>query len=144
MTLWPLTMPSPAVARSSVARKRIVVLLPAPLGPMKPNISPAPILRFKFDDGDEFAVDLGEVVKFDHEEKDTGCRGQGKSAYCLELDGFVVVGFFVFDFLSGVAVLYRRLQRGVAEVNDDEGCAAYLRGGRCDRLAGQDFVEAGN
>jgi hypothetical protein len=42
-------MPSPAVARSSVARKRMVVLLPAPLGPIKPNISPAPILRFKFD-----------------------------------------------------------------------------------------------
>ena len=38
-------MPSPLVAFSSVARKRIVVLLPAPLGPMKPNISPASIFK---------------------------------------------------------------------------------------------------
>src|SRR6202035_3235526 len=36
-------MPSPVVALSSVVRKRIVVLLPAPLGPMKPNSSPASI-----------------------------------------------------------------------------------------------------
>ena len=38
-------MPSPCEAFKSVARKRIVVLLPAPLGPMKPNSSPASIFK---------------------------------------------------------------------------------------------------
>ena len=47
LTRWPLTIPSPLVALSSVARKRIVVLLPAPLGPIKPNISPGSIFKFK-------------------------------------------------------------------------------------------------
>jgi uncharacterized membrane protein len=38
VTLWPAMVASPAVAVESVARKRIVVDLPAPLGPMKPQM----------------------------------------------------------------------------------------------------------
>src|SRR4051812_49543862 len=39
--------PSPEVGRSRVARNRIVVLLPAPLGPMKPKISPLPMEKLR-------------------------------------------------------------------------------------------------
>jgi hypothetical protein len=42
-----LTIPSPPVALSNVARNRIDVLLPAPFGPMNPNNSPASIFRLK-------------------------------------------------------------------------------------------------
>src|SRR3954462_793284 len=38
----PSTYASPAVGRSSVARIRMLVVLPAPLGPMKPNTCPRP------------------------------------------------------------------------------------------------------
>src|SRR5258706_11149964 len=41
---WQATYASPQVGLRSVARIRIVVVLPAPLGPMNPNRSP----RFKF------------------------------------------------------------------------------------------------
>src|SRR6516162_576865 len=37
---WPQTLASPQEGFSSVARMRIVVVLPAPLGPMKPYTSP--------------------------------------------------------------------------------------------------------
>ena len=40
-----LISPASGFNRPEIIAK--VVLLPAPLGPMKPNISPAPILRFK-------------------------------------------------------------------------------------------------
>src|SRR3954465_1545145 len=40
---------SPHVGWSSVARIFIVVVLPAPLGPMKPKQSPSLISRFRFD-----------------------------------------------------------------------------------------------
>src|SRR5262249_26827416 len=46
-TEWPATRPSPEVGRSSVARNRMVVLLPAPLGPMNPNTSPCPIEKLR-------------------------------------------------------------------------------------------------
>src|SRR5215471_1939321 len=46
-TEWPATRPSPDVGRSKVARNRIVVLLPAPLGPMKPKTSPLPIVKLR-------------------------------------------------------------------------------------------------
>src|SRR3954464_3507756 len=40
---------SPQVGCSSVARTLIVVVLPAPLGPMKPKQSPSLISRLRFD-----------------------------------------------------------------------------------------------
>src|SRR5271157_3176011 len=43
VTECPATRPSPDVGRRSVARKRMVVLLPAPLGPMNPKTSPLPM-----------------------------------------------------------------------------------------------------
>src|SRR5512143_1331386 len=43
VTECPATRPSPDVGRRSVAKKRMVVLLPAPLGPMNPKISPLPM-----------------------------------------------------------------------------------------------------
>src|SRR3954469_22799133 len=43
----PATRPSPEVGRKRVARNRIVVLLPAPLGPMKPKTSPLPIVKLR-------------------------------------------------------------------------------------------------
>ncbi len=36
---------APLVGSSSVTRMRMVVVLPAPLGPMKPKMSPAPMCR---------------------------------------------------------------------------------------------------
>src|SRR5262245_45829218 len=39
--LWPQTYASPCVGLRSVARIFIVVVFPAPLGPIKPNKSPA-------------------------------------------------------------------------------------------------------
>ena len=42
---WPQTYASPHVGASSVERILIVVVLPAPLGPMKPNRSPRSSLR---------------------------------------------------------------------------------------------------
>ena len=49
-----------------MARIRIVVVLPAPLGPMKPNRSPA--ARSSSIDwiGEQLAVFLRQVVGFDH------------------------------------------------------------------------------
>ncbi len=47
VTEWPQIRPSPEVGRSSVARNRIVVLLPAPLGPMNPKISPLPMEKLR-------------------------------------------------------------------------------------------------
>ena len=46
-TEWPAIHPSPDVGRKSVARNRMVVLLPAPLGPMKPKIWPLPIVKLR-------------------------------------------------------------------------------------------------
>src|SRR3954463_6827334 len=46
-TECPAMNPSPEDGRSRVARKRIVVLLPAPLGPMKPKTSFLPIERLR-------------------------------------------------------------------------------------------------
>ena len=40
-TSWPATQAVPRAGRSSVVRTRIVVVLPAPLGPRRPNASPA-------------------------------------------------------------------------------------------------------
>ena len=59
-------------------------------------------LEVQVRDGDEFAVDLGEVVEFDHGEGEFG--GQ----YCLELDGTSIFGlvFRGFDFLAGVGVFF--------------------------------------
>ena len=54
------------MAFSSVARKRMVVLLPAPLGPMKPNISPGADLQAEVIDRQQVAVTFGEIQEFDH------------------------------------------------------------------------------
>ena len=47
VTEKPATRPSPEVGLRSVARNRMVVLLPAPLGPMKPKVSPLPIVKLR-------------------------------------------------------------------------------------------------
>src|SRR5947207_337759 len=44
----PLIHACPLVGFSSVARKRMVVVLPAPLGPMKPKTSPCSISRSRW------------------------------------------------------------------------------------------------
>ena len=43
-----------------------MVLLPAPLGPMKPKSSPASIFRLRRFDGDVIAVRFAKIDKFDH------------------------------------------------------------------------------
>ena len=62
----------------------------------------------------------------------------------LEPDGTSDFGFFGgFDILAGVGIFFGRLQWCVAEVGDYESRSADLGGGRRDRLAGKDFIEAG-
>ena len=58
-TSKPATRAVPAVGDSSVARMRSVVVLPAPLGPRKPKISPARDLEVDAGDGlDRFFLPL--------------------------------------------------------------------------------------
>ena len=44
----------------------MVVVLPAPLGPMKPNTSPCVELEVEPVDGEQVAVFLGQIAGFDH------------------------------------------------------------------------------
>ncbi len=54
--------------------QRIVVVLPAPLGPRKPKISPAETSRFKLLHRGEFAVVLGEIDELNHRISDFRLR----------------------------------------------------------------------
>jgi hypothetical protein len=47
VTEWPATQAWPPLGLSSVVRMRIVVVLPAPFGPMKPKTLPSSMLKCK-------------------------------------------------------------------------------------------------
>ena len=66
LTLKPLTTPSPPVALRSVARKRIDVLLPAPLGADEAEHFAGSDFQIQAIDGDEVTVAFREIDEFDH------------------------------------------------------------------------------
>ena len=62
MTSWPQMLAVPEVGVMKPASMRMVVVLPAPLGPRKPSTSPGLHLEAHIVDGGERLVALGEVL----------------------------------------------------------------------------------
>ena len=76
----------PAVGRSSPMIARIVVDLPAPLGPRKPVTRPGSTVKLEVVDGEHVAVPLGESDDLDHLHTAPARRG------CRDVIGQLPVG----------------------------------------------------
>ena len=63
---WPQMLPVPLVGVMNPASMRIVVDLPAPLGPRKPRTSPGSTREGEVVDGEQAVVVLGQVLRLDH------------------------------------------------------------------------------
>ena len=59
-------LPVPLVGVMKPASMRMVVDLPAPLGPRKPSTSPGSTREGEVVDGQQAVVVLGEVLRLDH------------------------------------------------------------------------------
>ena len=64
---WPKRRTEPESGTVMPIIMRMELVLPAPLGPSRPKISPSGISQGEFIDGDEFVVGLGDMIQFQHE-----------------------------------------------------------------------------